>query len=126
VKPEEVGNLLKNAAVSLREVTQQRDEALTKLAEKEKRNRAEKIASTMVSRGYLSETDHSEKVEELSASEELDVIEKALDLASAPEEVAKLATVGMRPAGNGLSQFEQFVLSHGSVVDVATDFSSVS
>lgn len=125
-RDQEVGNLLKQAASSLRGVTQQRDEAQTKLVEREKRDRAEKVSALMVERGYLTPEDQSEKTASLiEGKENLEILEKALELTSAPEGVAKLASVGEAPAGDALSQFEQFVLSHGQVASSPTDFTQV-
>ncbi len=122
----EVGNLLKQAAATVRAITQERDGYQIKLAEREKRERAEKVSSLMIDRGYLTEEDKAEKTAALiEGKEDLTVLEKALELTSTPEGVAKLAVVGEAPAGDALSQFEQFVISHGQVTSSPTDFSLV-
>lgn len=120
--------MLKQAAATIRTLTQDRDEARAELAGRITRDRAVKVASLMVERGHLALEDQDEKVKGLieGSAEDLAVTEKAMEIASAPEGVAKLASVGEDSAGDGLSLFEQAVLSHGRVSDVPTDFSNVA
>lgn len=126
---QETRGMLKQSAEMIRQLTQDRDEARAELAGRITRDRAVKVASQMVERGHLAPEDQDEKVLGLvnGSAEDLAVTEKAMEIASAPEGVAKLASVGEDPAGDGLSLFEQAILSHGRVSDdVPTDFSNVA
>lgn len=102
--------LLKQSAASLRALATQNEELETKLAAREKQDKAESIASQMRDRGLLADSDMSEKVSELKERDNLDVIEAALDL-SAPDDLAKIASIGESPAAGGMSDLEAYVMS---------------
>lgn len=111
---EQVGTLLKQSAAQLRSVTAERDEALESLAEYEKRARAEKVATDMIERELLPSSDREEKVAELMERDDLAVVEEALNL-SAPDQLAKVASVGEESRGDGMSELERFILSEAPV-----------
>ena len=103
--------LLKQASATVRALTQDRDQLATQLAILEKKSQAQKIASEMRDRGLIADTDVPEKVAELQERDNLEVVEEALNL-SAPEELAKIASVGDSPsAAAGVSELESYVMS---------------
>jgi ribosomal protein S7 len=93
----QAGQMMKLAAENLRALSEenvglrtQNDELITKVASYEKRERVEKIAKAMESKGLESELSFEEKVAGLSKRDNLDVVEEAVGM-SAPQ--MKIASV---------------------------------
>lgn len=114
---EQVGQILGQVAPALRSQQQtiatQREEIdglKEKVAFYQRKERVEKIASVMETKGLDPETSYDEKVERLMAPDsDLDVVEKAIDM-SAPQ--VKLASVSDNPgnASDATSAFEQAIM----------------
>jgi len=85
MKKEDLGDMLVKSAALLRRVTQERDDALTKVAALEKRQRIEKVAAEMKARGihtHLSQEDVLADLEKKAEAGQLDMFEEAVKLSS--------------------------------------------
>jgi hypothetical protein len=109
----EVGGLLKEAAVTIRNVTQERDAFAVELDGLKKEKRAGKLADRMVEKGIIAPDVRQEKIAELMERDDLRVLEEAVEL-STSESLSKIAAVGEAPAGDALDPITRFLL--GSVV----------
>lgn len=117
----QLSELLKEGADTLRKTASERDFYKGKFAEMELRNRCEKLARSMHSKGV--NADHTVEaltdwhVKQAAAGElSLDVIEKAVELQGPDmaQKIGHLASDG--PTGGGSSQLEQYLNSQiGSV-----------
>lgn len=86
----QVGQMMKVAASSIRNLSEENKQLKEKVAQYEHQARAEKIASQMEEKGLQPELSFEEKVAGLVRRENLDVVEEAIGL-SAPQ--LKLASV---------------------------------
>lgn len=102
----------------LRALVAERDELLEKnaaltqqLGERTRRDRIEKIARTMDSKGIDPDTPYEDKVERIEKAAEggksLDVIEEAIEMTAPNGEIAKLAE---DVSGNGADQLTAYLL----------------
>ena len=85
MKREDLGDMLVKTAGLLRRVTQERDEALTKVAKLERTARIEKVAAEMKSRGIHTHLTHEDVLADLEKKAEagqLDMFEEAVKLSS--------------------------------------------
>ncbi len=90
-----VAEVLAQAPIALRALSQENQELKEKLAHYEKRDRVTKIASQMDAKNLNPDTTFDEKVAALMERDDLDVYEKAIDL-SAPQ--IKLAALSDHPS----------------------------
>ena len=86
----QAGQMMKLAAENLRALSEKYQEAVTKVAHYEKRERAEKIASKMEEKGLEPELTLQDKIAGLLQRDDLSVVEEAVSM-SAPQ--MKLASV---------------------------------
>jgi hypothetical protein len=114
VGQDKVAEALKEAAQVLRTVVEERDTALSKLAQIELRGRCEKLASNMQSKGVSSEPfDYVvSNLEKMAAQGKLDEMERAVNLVG-PDMGQKLghaAHLNSDQAQGGSSLLETFLL----------------
>lgn len=88
---EQVGGVLRQVGPALRALSEENAALKEKLAHHERRERVEKIASTMDAKNLEPELSHDEKVERLMGAGDLDVVEKAVDLSSQQVKLASLS-----------------------------------
>lgn len=100
-----VAEVLAQVPVALRAQQEKIAELQEKVAHYEKRDRVIKIASAMQAKNLDPETSYDEKVENLMGSNDLDVVEKAIEF-SAPQ--VKLAALSDHP-GNPSNAEDAFV-----------------
>lgn len=100
-----VAEVLSQVGPALRSLNEENKTLKEKVAFFERRERVEKIASVMDAKNLDPETSHDEKVQRLMVSDDLDVVEKAIDL-SAPQ--IKLAALSDHP-GNSTDAESAFV-----------------
>lgn len=100
-----VAEVLSQVPIALRALSQENQELKEKIAQYEKRDRVTKIASAMDAKNLNPDTTFDEKVAALMESNDLDVYEKAIDLA-APQ--IKLAALSDHP-GNPSNAEDAFV-----------------
>lgn len=86
----QTGQMMKLAAASLRVLSEENQDLRVKVASYEKKERAERIASAMQSKGLEPELDYQEKVAGLLQRDDLNIVEEAVGL-TAPQ--MKLASV---------------------------------
>lgn len=99
-----VAEVLSQVPLALRAQQEKIAELQEKIAHYEKRDRVVKIASAMQAKNLDPETSMDEKIESLMGHNDLDVYEKAIDLA-APQ--IKVASLSDRPS-NGASAEDAF------------------
>lgn len=104
----QVGQMMKLAAENVRALStenqglQTENEQLQeKVANYAKRERAEKIASSMSEKGLEPETDMGTKIENLMAREDLDVMEKAVEMTTPQTKLASIAEGSTVPTEGG-------------------------
>lgn len=102
-----VAEVLSQVPIALRALSQENQELKEKIAQFEKRDRVTKIAYAMDEKNLNPDTSFDEKVAVLMQSDDLDVYEKAIDLA-APQ--IKLAALSDHP-GNPSNAEDAFVAS---------------
>jgi hypothetical protein len=100
-----VAEVLAQVPVALRAQQEKIAELQEKVAHYEKRDRVIKIASAMQAKNLDPETAYDEKIENLMGSDNLDVVEKAIEL-SAPQ--IKLAALSDHP-GNPSNAEDAFI-----------------
>lgn len=101
MNPKTVQEVLKVASLKLVEQQNLIKEQGAKLAAYEFRKTAEKLTDRMIDNGHLDFSDRESKIAELLARPEgMDVVEKALELASNPS-TFKLASLSDRDSLNG-------------------------
>lgn len=100
-----VAEVLAQVPVALRAQQEEIAQLREKVAHYEKRDRVIKIASAMQAKNLDPETSYEEKITNLMDSENLDVVEKAIDL-SAPQ--IKLAALTDHP-GNASDAESAFI-----------------
>lgn len=100
-----VAEVLAQVPIALRAQQQEIADLKEKVAHYEKKDRVVKIASTMQSKNLDPDTSYDEKVENLMGSDNLDVVEKAIEY-SAPQ--IKLAALSDHP-GNPSNAEDAFV-----------------
>lgn len=100
-----VAEVLAQVPVALRAQQEEIAQLKEKIAHYEKRDRVVKIASAMQQKNLDPETSYDEKIENLMGSDNLDVVEKAIEL-SAPQ--VKLAALSDHP-GNPSNAEDAFV-----------------
>ncbi len=100
-----VAEVLSQVGPALRNLSAENQALKEKVAFYEKRERVEKLANIMESKNLDPDSTHDEKVEQLMASDDLNVVEKAIDL-SAPQ--IKLAALSDHP-GNAANAEAAFV-----------------
>jgi hypothetical protein len=105
-----VAGVLNQVGPALRALSEENQSLKEKIAHYEKRERVEKIASSMTAKNLEPETSYEEKVASLMASGDLDVVEKAISF-SAPQ--IKLAALSDEPGGgaDAASNFEAFIIA---------------
>jgi hypothetical protein len=86
----EMSGVLQVTSNTIRELSAENTDLRTKLAQYEKRDHAEKIASAMDEKGLSPELSHKEKVAGLMQRDDLQVVERAVEM-NAPQ--MKLASV---------------------------------
>lgn len=106
---DEVAATLSQVGPTLRALSVENTGLKEKVAAYERKERVEKIASAMQEKGLDHDTSHAEKVESLMDSDDLDVVERAIEM-SAPQ--IKLATVSDHPGNpsDAKSAFETGIL----------------
>lgn len=106
---EKVAEVLSQVSPALRALSEENSGLKEKVAHYELMERAEKLAGVMEEKGLDSQISHDEKVQRLMKTEDLDVVEKAVDL-SAPQ--FKLAHVSDNPGNHSdaLSALEAAIL----------------
>jgi hypothetical protein len=102
---DEVRATLAQVGPTLRALSEENSNLKEKLAHYQKKERAEKLASSMSTKGLNPETTYEEKVAALMQRDNLDVIEEAVNM-SAPQ--IKLAEVSDHP-GNPSDAASVFV-----------------
>jgi ribosomal protein S7 len=100
-----VAEVLAQVPIALRAQQDEISALKEKVAHYEKRDRVIKIASAMQAKNLDPETSYSDKIENLMGSNDLDVVEKAIEF-SAPQ--IKLAALSDSP-GNAGSAEDAFV-----------------
>lgn len=112
MNPNSVKEILKIASTKLVEQQSLINEQSAKLAAFENRQAAEKLADQMINSGHIDFSDREEKIAELlTRPEDMDVVGKALELASNPSSF-KLASLSTRETTNGARQrLESYLLS---------------
>ena len=117
--PQQFKEVLASVPATLRQLQEERDDALQKLATYQKLDRITKIANAMVSKGVVNDP-VSDVVERLFkvANKELDVIEQAVDFTgpNMGEKFATVVTESSDTSYNGnkslaTQHFEQFIMS---------------
>ena len=108
ISSQQVKTLLKTASATIRDLETENADLRVKLASKEKRERAEKLASMMDEKGLSAEFDHQEKVAHLLEAPDLNVTEEAIKMAS--PQTGGIGNIGDRP-GAGLHAFETYIIS---------------
>lgn len=93
-----VAEVLAQVPVALRAQQEEIAQLREKVAHYEKRDRVIKIASAMQTKNLDPDTTYEEKVSNLMGSDNLDVVEKAIDL-SAPQ--IKVASLSDHPGSGG-------------------------
>lgn len=93
-----VAEVLLQAPAALRALSEENTALKEKLAHYQKMERVTKIASAMQVKNLDPDTDYNEKVASLMDSDNLDVVEKAIEL-SAPQ--IKLAHLADHPGNSG-------------------------
>lgn len=111
----QVAEVLTDAATTLRAQQAYIGELETKLASKEHRERAEKLAGVMHGKGLeldVSASDLADRLEKAAAANKLDVLETAVDLVG-PDMGSKLASI-INDDGQGVSSaasaLESFII----------------
>ncbi len=94
---DKVAEVLAQAGPALRALLEENAELKVKIAHYNQLERVEKLAKTMEEKGFDSQISHEEKVQRLMGADDLDVVEKAIDL-SAPQ--FKLASVSDNPGNS--------------------------
>lgn len=104
-----VAEVLNQVGPTLRALSQENQALKVKVAHYEKYDRVTKIASQMEAKHLDVDSSYSEKIERLMNSNDLDVVEKAIDL-SAPQ--IKLAALSDDPGNpsDAMSAFEMGIL----------------
>ena len=99
----QVGQMMKLAAENVRALSTENqglrtsnEELMSKVAQYEKHERAEKIAAAMEEKGLEPETTMETKVENLMAREDLSVLEQAVTLSASQVKTASVAEGGAR------------------------------
>ncbi len=98
---DDVRAALSQVGPTLRALSEENESLKVKLAHFEKKERVEKLASTMQRKGLDPETSVEEKVAALMRRDNLDVLEEAVSL-SAPQ--MKLAEVSDHPGNPGTAE----------------------
>lgn len=93
-----VAEVLAQVPSTLRALSAENTALKEKVAHYEKRDRVVKIASAMQAKNLDSDSSLEEKIEHLMGSDDLDVVEKAVDF-SAPQ--IKLAALSDQPGNSG-------------------------
>lgn len=106
---DKVAEVLSQVGPALRALSGENRNLKEKVAHFELMERAEKLAGVMEEKGLDSQISHDEKVQRLMSADDLDVVEKAVDL-SAPQ--FKIASVSDHPGNpsDALSAFEAAIL----------------
>ncbi len=91
---EKVADVLSQVGPALRALSSENQSLKEKVAFYERRERATKIASEMEAKNLDPDSSHDEKIQRLMENEDLDVVEKAIDM-SAPQ--IKLAALSDDP-----------------------------
>jgi hypothetical protein len=107
---EKTAEVLRQVGPTLRAQASEISALKEKLASYEKRARAEKLATEMDAKGLNPELNHDEKVERLLGQDNLDVVEKAVDMSA---QQVKLASVSdfSGEGSDALTAFESAILS---------------
>jgi hypothetical protein len=107
---EKVGEVLSQVGPTLRALSSENSALKEKVAYFERRERVEKLASVMDTKNLDPELSHEEKVARLMANDDLDVVEKAVEMSS---QQVKLASVSDYPGegGDAKTAFESAILS---------------
>ena len=109
ISSNDAASLLKQAGAAIRQVTNERDEALAKVASYEHDSRVVKIAKQMEEKGLSSDLTFEQKVAAISTAENLDVTEEAIKLAAPQGRIfGNLSDV---PSAGGASAFESYIVS---------------
>ena len=93
-----VAGVLAQVPGTLRALSEENTALKEKLAHYQKMERVTKIASSMQAKNLDPDSDYNQKVEHLMGSNDLDVVEKAIEL-SAPQ--IKLAALSDSPGNSG-------------------------
>lgn len=94
---EKVAGILRQVGPVLRAQSEEIADLKEKLAGKNLRERAEKIASQMDAKNLEPDLSHAEKVDRLLQNDDLDVVEKAIDMSA---QQVKLASVSDEPGSD--------------------------
>lgn len=116
----QVGQMLKEAAATVRALSEERQTLKTKVAHYEKKERAEKIAAQMDEKRLQSDLSFTDKVRGLMGRDDLDVVEEAvgltapqMKLASVAEEAGYVSAGSSDDASMAESAFVQNLLASG-------------
>ncbi len=110
ISSEKTAEVLRQVGPTLRALSEENQTLKEKVATYEKRARVEKLATEMDAKGLQPELSHDEKVERLMGQDDLDVVEKAVDMSA---QQVKLASVSDFP-GDGTdakTAFESAIVS---------------
>ena len=106
---EKTAEVLRQVGPALRALSEENTALKEKLAFYAKRERVEKLANVMTAKNLEPELSHEEKVERLMGQDDLDVVERAVDMSA---QQIKLASVSDYPGeGNDAkSAFESAIV----------------
>jgi len=106
---DKVAEVLRQVGPTLRALSEENSSLKEKLAFYHKRERVEKLATSMEAKNLNSDTPYAEKVDRLMQSDDLDTYEKAVELSA---QQVKLASLSDHPgnASDAASALEQAIL----------------
>lgn len=109
ISSEKTAEVLRQVGPTLRALSSENEALKEKLAGYEKRAQAERLATQMDAKGLNPELNHDEKVERLMGQDDLDVVEKAVDMSA---QQVKLASVSdfSGDGSDALTAFEAAIL----------------
>lgn len=111
VSAQQAAGVLSQVGPTLRALSAENEALKEKVANYERRERAEKLATVMDAKNLEPDLSHDEKVEKLMKQPDLDVVEKAVDMSA---QQVKLASVSDFPGESGhdaQTAFESAILS---------------
>lgn len=106
---EKTAEILRQVGPALRAMSDENTALKEKLAHYAKRERVEKLATVMDAKNLESDLSHEQKVDRLMGADDLDVVEKAVDMSA---QQVKLASLSDYPGGgsDASSAFESAIL----------------
>jgi predicted RNase H-like nuclease (RuvC/YqgF family) len=109
ISSKDAAALLKQAGSGIRTLVKENQDLREKLAARDQEERIQKLAREMEEKGLSQDLSLEEKVASLRKAEDLEVTEKAVKLAAPQGRM--FGSLDDQPSGNGLSSFEQFIIT---------------